>query len=408
MKKLISTLLLIIVLFNFILNSGKSYADTDESVFGGEDTIKDESFSASEMESGINNGTVINPMTGKKTSLVWDILGKGFTGLIAGILGEILRIFPDIVRFCMACMVDDDYIKDGFNAWSMLTDEDFRHEHMEGYTIENTVFGKYNLFNINYFDFSNEATNDLTKALKESVAKFYIILRLISIAMSLVILIYVGIRMALSTVTSDKVKYKKMFIGWLESIILLFIMQYIISIMFTVGDAVNSMMSTARDTLVSNDAKSFEKVTILKIHSFLVLTNGWKYFLYVVIYWILMYIQTKFFVMYFRRKIVVGFLILISPLITITYPIDKIGDGKAQAFTVWVHEMLINVFIQPIQALIYLIFMYTAGAIAENSTLIALLFLWNLTKIDRIILHLFNLRNMISMRPVDEERKKRI
>lgn len=108
---------------------------------------------------------------------------------------------------------------------------------------------------------------------------------------------------------------------------------------------------------------------------------------------------------YFKRLITVGFLILISPLITITYPIDKMGDGKAQAFSVWFHELAINVFIQPIHALIYLIFMYTAGEIAKKSIIVALVFLLALTKVEKIVLYLFNLKNVTSLKPVDEERK---
>ena len=56
--------------------------------------------------------------------------------------------------------------------------------------------------------------------------------------------------------------------------------------------------------------------------------------------------------------------------------------------------------------MIYLVFMYTAGEIAKKSLLVAFAFLLILTKIERIVLHLFNLRNVASLRPVDEERKK--
>ena len=85
---------------------------------------------------------------------------------------------------------------------------------------------------------------------------------------------------------------------------------------------------------------------------------------------------------------------------------DKVGDGKAQGFTIWSHELILNVLIQPIQALIYLVFMYTAGEIAKISMWVALAFLLGLTKFEKIILQLFNLRNVVSLKPVDEQRKK--
>ena len=117
-------------------------------------------------------------------------------------------------------------------------------------------------------------------------------------------------------------------------------------------------------------------------------------------------VQIKFFLSYFRRVIVVGFLILISPIVTITYPIDKIGDNKAQAFWVWFNELAINIFIQPIHAFIYLVFMFTAGEIAKYSLLVATIFLYGMTKVEKLVLHLFNPRNVISLKPVDDEKNK--
>ena len=61
-----------------------------------------------------------------------------------------------------------------------------------------------------------------------------------------------------------------------------------------------------------------------------------------------------------KRFLMVGFLIVISPLITITYSIDKAGDGKAQAFSTWLKEFMVNILIQPLHALIYLVFVLMA------------------------------------------------
>ncbi len=69
-----------------------------------------------------------------------------------------------------------------------------------------------------------------------------------------------------------------------------------------------------------------------------------------------------FFLFYLKRMITVGFLIIIAPLITITYSIDKIGDGKAQALNAWLKEISYNVLIQPFHCVIYLAFF---GAIYE-------------------------------------------
>ena len=197
-----------------------------------------------------------------------------------------------------------------------------------------------------------------------------------------------------------------MLIAWIESIVLLFAMQYIISFIISAGKLFGDLMYSLRCIMDANGELSFETEILAMMDVGLLQYTGWSYVGYSIAFWFLIYVQTKFFLMYFKRVITVGFLILISPIITITYPIDKVGDGKAQGFTIWSHELILNVLIQPIQALIYLVFMYTAGEIAKISMWVALAFLLGLTKFEKIILQLFNLRNVVSLKPVDEQRKK--
>ena len=378
MKKIISTLMVVVVLFNFIFGS-QAYADTE---FKGTDAIQADSITSEDQEKLVNEGTV--NFLGNGVKLVFSVIGT-ILGAIAGIITIVINTFPMLMQVMMTFI-------------SGLGLDEF-------FTIEQAVFNQVEIFNINYFDF-NVAGSSMIITLRQSIAKFFVIFRLIAVSISLLILIYVGIRMAMSTIAADKAKYKSMLIAWVESIILLFLMQYIISLIINIGEMFSNIIYDMKMTLDSSGEMSFETTTLDTIYSFMFITAGWNYVLYSIVFWFLVYIQSKFFLSYFKRVIHVGFLILIAPLITITYPIDKIGDGKAQAFSVWFNELSINVFIQPIHAIIYLVFMYTAGEIAQYSILVATVFLLSLTKVEKIILHLFNLKNVTSLKPVDEERKK--
>lgn len=385
MKKIISTLLIEVVLFNFIL-CNRVYADD---TFSGTGSIGEDSISAASQEGLVNEGS---SSLGK---IVWGVLGAIF-GTIAGILAAVVDIFPMLIHHVIG----------------MVTGSDGK------FTIEQTVFNELALFNVDYFDFNATYTvgtgdhqevintNASILALKESVAQFFIITRLIAVAASLLTLIYIGIRMALSTIASEQAKYKKMLVSWVESIAILFLMHYIISIIFAIGEIFGNIAFDLRAILSANGEVSFESVTIDKIYSNMIGNAGWTYVLYSVVYWILVFTQIKFFLMYMKRVVAVGFLILIAPLVTITYPIDKAGDGKAQAFSVWFNELCMNIFIQPIHAFIYLVLMFTAGEIAKQSIFIGLIFLLFLTKVEKIILQLFNLKNVVSLQPVDEQKKK--
>lgn len=388
MKKIICTISMVVILFNFIF-CNSVYAEY-AAKFQGIDSVQPDTITGKDQEGLANEGKVENDSMGPM-DLVWGILGSVF-GAISGIIAAVLNLFPMLMQLVMSILVE------------------------KGFSIENAAFNLIPMFSINYFDFGEnykvgniELKNEgeiLT--LRGSIAEWFYVIRLISIAVSLLVLIYVGIRMALSTLAADKARYKKMFMGWAESIIILFLMQYIISFLFFLGEKFGSIVYDLKVIMDANGEISFEQDIMNSMFSFMAITSGWEYTLYSIMYWVLIFVQTKFFVLYFRRVVVVGFLIIIAPAVTITYPIDKAGDGKAQAFTAWFSELLVNIMIQPIHAIIYLVFMYTAGEIAKQSMLVGLIFLLNITKVEKYVLKLFNLKNVVSMKSVDEERKKGI
>lgn len=105
--------------------------------------------------------------------------------------------------------------------------------------------GYSNFLDVNFFDFTVDGT---LLAFREAVAKWYYILRLISAAILLVILIYVGIRMAISTIASEQAKYKQMLVDWVTSLALLFLLHYIIIFAITVNSSlVKALASGVKD-----------------------------------------------------------------------------------------------------------------------------------------------------------------
>ena len=57
---------------------------------------------------------------------------------------------------------------------------------------------------------------------------------------------------------------------------------------------------------------------------------------------------------YFNRMLKLAFLTIIAPLVTITYSIDKMGDGKAQALGNWLKEYVYTILIQPFHCIVYM------------------------------------------------------
>ena len=69
-------------------------------------------------------------------------------------------------------------------------------------------------------------------------------------------------------------------------------------------------------------------------------------------------------------------------------------------------EFVVNVLIQPLHALIYLVFILSAGEIAKLSPIIALAFMMCMGVVERMVKVIFDLRGLVSLRGVDKFGKK--
>lgn len=281
-----------------------------------------------------------------------------------------------------------------------ITDAD-GNQRFNSLTIEDMVFGRVKLLDIDYFNF-NEGSNNANDVIKDSVARWYYSVRNLSIVILLVILIYIGIRMAMSTIASDKATYKKMFSSWMVSFVLVFVIHYIILFALAIAKQLISIIEVAASSTGSvYPTLSFESEILNNAFS-LTMLPGWSAIPYFLIYCVLTFYIIRFLFLYLKRLISTGFLILIAPLVTITYSLDKMGDGEAQAFTIWFKEIIVNIFVQVVHALIYVIFMYTAGAIAIEAPILTIIFFMALSRAEKMIKQVFGMREQSSIKSMSE------
>lgn len=293
---------------------------------------------------------------------------------VGTILASVVRIIPKTLQAIMSQCV-------GTNSGTE-----------ELFTIENLLMDRYDLFDINIFNtssdmnFKGQEESVFNKVIKESVALWYSSIRNFAIVLSLIALLYIAIRMAISTTVTDRVKYKKMLASWFIGFALIFILHYIAIIMITVSEQLVRLLSSIAPT----DQQPFEYAVMYRMTY--AEAKGWNSLIQAILYFMLVWYEAKFFFMYLKRVISNAFLILIAPLVTVTYAIDKASDHKAQAFNSWLNEMITNVFIQPLHLLLFLILLYSAGTIAELYPIVAILFLFGLDKAEKLLRGLLKLR----------------
>ncbi len=91
------------------------------------------------------------------------------------------------------------------------------------------------------------------------------------------------------------------------------------------------------------------------------------------ILYLCMVIETIMFLFtYIKRVLQMAFLTMIAPLVAIMYPVDKLGDSKAQAFNTWFKDYLFNMLIQPMHLLLYTVFIVAAGELLSRNIIYGL------------------------------------
>ena len=309
--------------------------------------------------------------------------GTPSTGSAIATLGSaILTVFPKVASMLMTSLIHSKTVEGGYE---LTPDGPF--------TIENLVFGMIEIFDANYFSYNSNLINT---SLKQNVQVWYATVRIIAIAASLITLIYMGIRMAISTTASDKAKYKSMLMDWIFSFILIFILHYIVVIASNLSTSLTFLFTANADQITLEEQIISDRTNRMAI------TNGWNMTLEAILYTMLVFYQIRFFLMYLKRLLVIGFLLVIAPLITITYAIDRAGDNKSQIFSFWIKEMLVNIFIRPFHAFFYMVFIYSAGAIAVASPVIAVFFFMALSRGEKIVKGLFGLRGLQTINSMSE------
>lgn len=229
--------------------------------------------------------------------------------------------------------------------------------------------------------------------LQSTIATWYKALRNIAIVGLLSVLVYIAIRIILSTAAGETAKYKSMLKDWLVAMCILLFMHYMMAFLLKSSEMLTNLF-------ISNGVIA-EKVEDLEIDTYIsnircevenYSGNLGMQFGYTVMYVLLIFYTFMFTWKYIKRLIYLAFLTLMSPMVALTYPIDKIKDGSAQAFNMWFKEYMFNVLIQPIHMLLYTVLISSASSLASKNILYAVVALGFMLEAEKIIKDFFKIQ----------------
>ena len=297
-------------------------------------------------------------------------------------------------------------------------------------TPEKIFSNKIELLNIDFinpinekdYEVSDEKTTSALVSLRNIIASWYVAIRNLALVAMLSILVYVGIKIIISSAASDKAKYKQMLVDWLVGMCLLFMLHYIMAFTIFLTEKITEMIDSTNNSAASvmeedkdrfkvkdgswfkfggvlygkdddgNQGETYiNKMPDLMHYArfYVQLDNVNQSTSFLIIYAFLVYYTFKFAIVYLRRVLTIAFLTIIAPFVAMTYPLDKMNDGKAQAFNMWFREYLFNALIQPFHLILFTVLVGSAMDLAKDHLLYAVVALFFIGQAESLLKKMF-------------------
>ena len=276
----------------------------------------------------------------------------------------------------------------------------------ERISIESILFNGIPIIDANFFNFKSAGGHDITAVndngehtmiytLRQNLATWYVVIRNISIGVMLFMLLYVGIKIALSTNSPQKkANYQKMLLDWLQGFIIVIFIHFFMYAIFFINDQLVRLLHNLMEAIVNNlmngqvDELSLYEAIRTKAYVFDFLESVTGLALYIV----LIYLLVRFLLIYFKRAISVYILGMIGSFIGVKYAWEKASGKKRTSIGPWMKDFAFNVLLQSIHCLIYVIFMTVAFSTAIGSIsglIICFVILRFMLDADKIFMKIF-------------------
>ena len=257
------------------------------------------------------------------------------------------------------------------------------------YTPEQIFSGSIDLSSIDFISGNNNNNKDWG-AIRGTIATWYKVLRLIAIIGLLSVLIYTGIKVIISSNTQNKAKYKEWIVNWFIAVAILFSMHYIMSFIIAGTNEISKLIQSSNQPIkIIYDSGSMI-TNFVGVVRFMVQSDDWYLKIgYEMMYILLVVYTFKFTFIYLKRVLNMAFLTLIAPIVALTYPIDKMNDGTAQGFNMWLKEYTFNALLQPLHQIMYYILVGSAVSIALDNPIYGVVVLMFMTEAEKLLKTIF-------------------
>lgn len=266
----------------------------------------------------------------------------------------------------------------------------------EEITVQKIIYNKVDALNADFFrnNITNKNEAPATKFVVEAVNRWYNVLKQLVIVIYMASILVVGIK-ALTGGPNSLAQAKELFVKWIFGIALLFFFPFLMKYGFVLNDTiilamdsryggsnglgnyVGAVSDLTRENLEFRSPKYVTRGTYILSAGSEEATMGYinrieeysargdmmrlirslagitSKIMYVVLWYIMIWQLLIFIYVYYKRYLIIAFLIIIFPITMIEYIVGIMLSGKPSSLSAWSKEFFMNVFLQSVHACIY-------------------------------------------------------
>ena len=285
------------------------------------------------------------------------------------------------------------------------------------YTPVEIFAGRISALNANFFKTDQEydkllggEDKSIVRSLRDVVSNWYVAIRNIAIVGLMSVLLYMGIRIVISSSSNDKAKYKQMLVDWLVALCLIFFMHYIMAFTMTVSEQIIKVFTNDEEGTINECIIRLYDSTDNNGNPQPVAERQWKSnfvnvarmktqydnlpakFGYMALYFAFTGYTVYFTIIYLKRLLMLAFYTMIAPAVALTYPLDKIRDGKAQAFNFWLKDYTFYALLPVLHMLLYTVFVSSALDLAAQNMIYAIFAMAFIVPAEKIVKKMFHIQ----------------
>lgn len=299
---------------------------------------------------------------------------------------------------------EDIYYLNPIEAYANEGEEQSQTEEDNRYTIEDVIYNRIPVLDVNVFTDTPGGEpieqNSIVGILRKAVATWYVSFRNLAILALAIIIIYLGIRMALSTIPEKTGQYKTALGAWVISVVLIFIVHYFMIAVMDINDWIVKLFENTNTSELSIYHTIQTRAMDNRIYIGIPAT---------IIYFVLIVYFFRFLFVYVKRYFTIMILIIIAPFVCVKYAFDSAKGKKGSSIVNWMYDLTFNVLLQSVHALLYTILMGIAVEMAVTSVwgfIISLVFINFILKADSLFMNIFNFGRSANVADVDKKFSK--